>query len=240
MNDRFATIEGWWLERNANLLTEPAAVVSSYARMRAPLGGAGGSFHYENNDGYGLFQVVVGDFDVVADVQCLNYAETDIPPNDGNAHAFGLACHNFCQPENFGAGGSRDYYHRVITNAPTGRDSSARMVSEWKYTVAAVTTWNTIDGQELGTAGSLGGDFSERGGRWWVRVRRVGSTFTSWDAPWNAAGTVPTESEWDNEHSQTVSEIRELALVGLVLYSSDSSAGVTGRCRALLNYNIEE
>lgn len=235
---RFAALGSYWSTHQPSLFPEPPSAVNGYLRMRCTTGAGGGSFHFDDNDGNELYVLTRGDFDVIADMQCLNAAETDLPPTNA-AHMFVLCCHSPVQPEDpqYSAvgWGQRIYYHRGPGHA-TGGASSARVMDEWKFTTGSPgdSTFQTLDGHELRDAAALGASFSELGGRWWVRMRRQGQVFDSWSLPYQTE-TPTASSAWVNNHQVTIAEMPDLTRLGFATYSSSASGDVTGRCRAFLN-----
>lgn len=220
-NDGFVSRQSWWSQTNDGLLSETPTVSGGYVRHRLPLGGAGGSFHYDGNDGYHDWQPVVGDFDVCAEVQVLAYDELSLPPNDGNAYAYGIAVHNLATPETSSSWNRRDYCHTIISSPVSGGSSSARIVTEWKQTINSVSTWDTVDG------------YDDTTGRYWLRMARSGQDVGHYHAASDGSGLRPTS--WSLIHTTTLAELRPFALVGIVIYSSNASDGLTGRCLRFWN-----
>lgn len=239
--DRFAQLQPWWSFHNEHLFAETPVVTNGYLRMRCTTGGGAGSFLFNDNDSALAYIVTLGDFDVIADMQCLNAAENDLPAA-ASAQMFALTCQSPVLPERpeFAAAGynARINTHRGPGYAPGGTPagSSARLMSEWKATEGSpgTSSWNTFDGQDVRTAAEIGAGFDDVGGRWWIRMRRQGQVFTTWDLPHQAR--VPTASAaWTNQEAQTVASMPELTWLGFSVYSSSAAGDVTGRCRAFLN-----
>lgn len=239
-NDDFVERMSWWRQRGAASLVGGAPdVANGYVRYRLQTGGAPGSFHFQNNDGYLDAQVRRGDGFWAADCQCLNADETDIPPAQvgGPPRAFGLAIHAIPNPEHNGWA-QRNYGHVVQLptgptggNLPPGATSSARMVTETKATRVTTTLFNTHAAPELRDAAALGEQAQELMGRWWLALSVEGQTIRYYHAPIRADGTVPPISDFILLDTYTHDLLPAYGLVGLVIYSSVTPPNVTGRCR---------
>lgn len=235
-SDRFASgaLEPWWQEHQPELLTEPAAIISGRCRLRCDVGGASGSFHYHDDDGYMLYQQAIGDFDVVADMESLSYDETGVPPSTSAARLLTLAVHSPVKPESAPQYRTdvRVYYHRGIGRAPGATVVGDPIVVEWKSTRAnqgtpppiSFSTWDTLVAPSQLTA------------RCWMRVRREGTLMRSWHAPFSAS--IPEEDDWLDEHSIDLPELPPLVQIGFTLYSSSADADVCGRIYSVHNYGI--
>lgn len=229
--DDFAsgTLQPWWSQLNPGLLSEAPVVASGYVRARLVTGGAAGSFHFDDNDGWLLYQTVYGDFDAIADCQAFGFAES-APPSGGAARLFGLTAHSPVRPESPEyLSDRRTYYHRGIGRAPGGTAGDTESISEWKYTrdnpgSPPPTNLSTWDTQVHPSPSDC---------RAWLRLRRVGTTVTSWHA---APGDIPAPGGWSGEHSIAFPELPERLHVGLMLYSSTGTADVTGRCYDFANF----
>lgn len=240
-DDAFAgtTIAPWWQQHQPGLLQQPPDNPGGYLRLQCSQGGAPGTFHFDDDDGQQTYQLVAGDFDIIADLQGINLAETDLAPQGAHAHMAVLCCHGSVQPEDEPFAslgfGQRNYYHRGIGHA-TGGSSSAAVMDEYKSTAGApgVSTFETIDWYDLRDAAALGAAFDTQGARGWFRIRRVGDAFTSWSLPYQ--DQVPSASAaWQRQHDVTLTDMPELTRIGLAVYSSSTSGNVTGRCRYIGN-----
>lgn len=246
-NDTFegSTLQPWWRLINDDTLVSPPSVSNGYSTHALQTGGPSGSFHFLDNRGYQCMQAFIGDGFWAADVQCLNSAETDIPPAgglNGPPRAFGLACHNFATLE-FNGDSGRDYWHIIITCqgpqggsiSPNNSTSLARMVTETKVTTNSVTQFNTYDGLELREASDFGSpaEADELMGRWWVALEIVGNECTFYHAAVRQpTSRVPRIDEFTQLDASIENlQIRPYRLIGLVAYSSVVSPNVTGRCR---------
>jgi hypothetical protein len=199
-----------YLPFRANLLDEPAAIVSGSMLLYLAIGNAAGSHWYNDRTGYQNPQRCVGDFDIAMELQVRNLDGSGLPPATGDARLAGLQAR-----DPLDATGLRNYVHRMFGRAPGMEAPGDGIVDEDKSNVDSVSDWHTRAHPNPVTC------------RGWIRMRRVGAVFTSWVAA--------TFGTWLSEVSVTRSDLPELLHVGPAIYSAAVDADVSAEIFQFLN-----
>jgi hypothetical protein len=194
------------------LVQDPPVVSGGYVDLELDVGGAGGSHWFDNRIGALFGQLLTGDFDVAVDLQVFDQAGTGLPPSTGAARLGVLAAHD---PDRATV---LNYVHRGVGRAPGGSEAGDGIVDEDKSTVNSVSVWDTRPALDTVTC------------RCWVRMRRVGSTFTTWVSLDGAT--------WSNEISVTRADLPSTLEVGVAPYATDADANLRVRVYSFVNVPV--
>lgn len=226
--DRFASASllDWWRQVNPGQLDAPVSfgtdAIGPYLQLALSVGGAGGSFLFLDNDGYVLAQRAKGDVDFACLVQVFDLAFTGPPPG-GSPRLAGPCIHSPVRPEAAPQYVTtlRNYYHLVAGRAPGGDAGDTGPVVEWKLTTNNASLWNTVAHPDQTDA------------LCWLRIRRVGTTITSYMAPFQGS-TLVVPSSWTQVDTREAANLPDLVDVGLCIYSASGTANIGARIYAVI------
>lgn len=200
MNDNFqgAALAAKWTDYEGSGATT-IAVANSDLNLTVDAGGVGFAFWFDANLGTLLYQLVTGNFDAVATIRVRNLADSGLPTvGDGNYRIAGLAAHD---PNR----AALNYEHVGL-----GCTASAAITTEWKTTVASVSTFGV-------TAAPTGAGQ--------VRLRRVGQFFYAYYREVSSAA-------WTLIHTtdRTATPMPTTLQLGFMVYASVASHDIRLFC----------